>query len=232
MSVSVSIVIPTLPARGPILRACLDWVYSYSKEIEFEIVLVSPTKVVYRDRSRWVEESKPLGMAAAMKLGIERSEGKYIVWSNDDCIPTKGWLSSMVAFLDKNPDVGIGVFPMIQRGVEILQHLSSESSLIYANFGCMNRELCLDLGGWSTDYYQYYSDPDIACRVYQHKMLVLPCPNASLLHLDVKDSVKSEGISRIYKDQAIYAHKWSKFIKDNYKLYGYGILPRPDVNYK
>lgn len=54
-----------------------------------------------------VEVKKNLGFAEGNNLGYEKSTGGYILFLNNDCIVTDNFLDPLVAFLEKNPTVGI-----------------------------------------------------------------------------------------------------------------------------
>ncbi|MBN2298378.1 MAG: glycosyltransferase, partial [Deltaproteobacteria bacterium] len=48
-----------------------------------------------------------LGFAAGNNRGIEKAQGKYILFLNNDTVVTEGWLSRMIAHLERYPEAGM-----------------------------------------------------------------------------------------------------------------------------
>jgi GT2 family glycosyltransferase len=55
---------------------------------------------------RWVEGPRK-GPAANRNHGARNAKGKYLVFTDDDCIPDKGWLQGYFDVLKNNPDVQV-----------------------------------------------------------------------------------------------------------------------------
>lgn len=54
-----------------------------------------------------IENNKNFGFAVAINQGIKASSGDYIFIGNDDLVIGKNSISSMIAYMEKNPEVGI-----------------------------------------------------------------------------------------------------------------------------
>jgi O-antigen biosynthesis protein len=115
----VSIVIPSFEAE-PYLRACVESIFAFSKEADFEVIIVDnasgPPVVDYlRDlevagRARVILNSSNLGFTHAVNQGIGLARaGNDIVVLNNDAIVTRGWLDALQLVLQDHPDVGLVV---------------------------------------------------------------------------------------------------------------------------
>lgn len=86
-------------------------------EFDFEVVFVdnnsSDDSVEYLRSKNYpldlkiVESKENLGFAGGNNLGVKHASGEYIVLLNNDTKVDKKWLSSLYAFMQKNPDVAM-----------------------------------------------------------------------------------------------------------------------------
>ncbi len=116
-SIDFSIVVPTRD-RHPQLTACLEAI----AEIEyprsrFEVIVVDdgseePIESVvdgFRERVG-IKNHRQLGSgpAAARNAGASLARGRYIVFTDDDCLPAPDWLGQLAARLRSAPDSVVG----------------------------------------------------------------------------------------------------------------------------
>lgn len=109
----VSVVIPTRN-RAPLLHRLLDAV-SHLDYPHYDVWVVDDAS---RDDTsdvltRWEGEGRhvvrqpvPLGGYAARNLGWRSSDGSLVAFTDDDCVPDRAWLSSLVAALQAPGVVG------------------------------------------------------------------------------------------------------------------------------
>ena len=101
----ISIIIPTYNAEDYTIK-CLKSIKKYTSHLDYEIIWVdngssreSREKVMkelknHKYKTIWAGER--LGFVKAINLGIEHSDGKYIVFQNNDTLVTKHWLDNML----------------------------------------------------------------------------------------------------------------------------------------
>ncbi|MFO0566315.1 MAG: glycosyltransferase family 2 protein [Polyangiaceae bacterium] len=113
----VSIVIPTHAARD-LCRSCLASILHFTGWANYRVVVVDDasrdgTRDMLRALARreagisLVRLEKRVGFPRAVNAGLARSSGRYVVLLNDDTVVGPGWLSRLVAALERNPDVGM-----------------------------------------------------------------------------------------------------------------------------
>ena len=112
-----SIIIPTYSRPGP-LAACLQALsrLDYARE-RFEVIVVddgspTPPKAVVeslRDRLQLtLHLQRHAGPAAARNAGAMRARGKYLAFTDDDCLPAADWLEALTARFERPANHLIG----------------------------------------------------------------------------------------------------------------------------
>ena len=113
-----SIVIPTYQ-RPEGLRNCLSGILALTAPRDsFEVIVVDdgsavdPAYVVETFRGdldlTLVRQPENRGPAAARNTGAARAVGDYLLFIDDDCIPTRDWLERLGAHLGANPACAVG----------------------------------------------------------------------------------------------------------------------------
>ena len=99
---TVSVVIPARDA-AEVLGACLRALASQTMAAEEREVIVvvddrslDGTTEVARTHGAIVAVNSATGAAAARNVGIAASRGRWVAFTDADCIPTRGWLSALV----------------------------------------------------------------------------------------------------------------------------------------
>ncbi len=99
-------------------RLCIESILSKTTYPNYEIIIVDNgsddgTGAYLRELSGRFDFIRPLfnrenlGFAKAINQGIRSAEGYYIILLNNDVVVTRGWLSKMIVYLDKNPEFGV-----------------------------------------------------------------------------------------------------------------------------
>jgi glycosyltransferase involved in cell wall biosynthesis len=112
-----SIIIPTY-RRPEALRRCLGAVAAldYPRE-RFEVVVVddgspTPPRAVIRELSQTLPlrllEQRNAGPASARNHGAAHAVGRYLAFTDDDCLPAPQWLASLERELTAAPRAAIG----------------------------------------------------------------------------------------------------------------------------
>jgi len=113
----VSVVVPTHAARD-LCRSCLHALVRFTAWGRLRIVVVDDASSDgTEDMLRAVAATDPRisvlrldrrrGFAAACNAGIERAAGEYLVLLNDDTVVATGWLSRLVAHLERDTRIGM-----------------------------------------------------------------------------------------------------------------------------
>jgi GT2 family glycosyltransferase/ubiquinone/menaquinone biosynthesis C-methylase UbiE len=143
----VSIIIPVFN-KVEYTQQCLETLYSIDNGInEFEIIVIDNASTdetnnflnfalkVY-DNFKVITSSKNLKFAGACNLGSQNANGKFLVFLNNDTIPTTNWLSTGINRLITNQEIGIVgsklVYPddSIQHaGIEFVPNMHPEYDL-------------------------------------------------------------------------------------------------------
>jgi len=105
----ISVIVPTYNSEKTIretIEAVLNQNYPKKK---YELIIVDDGSldktvgVVKKFRSVGFFKQKHKGAAAARNLGVKKSKGDIILFTDADCVPGKNWIKNMVKpFVDKN----------------------------------------------------------------------------------------------------------------------------------
>ena len=212
-----SIIIP-IYNRASLTRQCLNTLLANSpKEVDCEIIVVDDGStdgsqallLAYGDQIRVVRHDTNSGFATACNHGAAVASGEYLVFLNNDTIPTKGWLDALVRRADEFPQAAVVgsklLFPnrTIQHaGVVICQdHLPrhlymgfpaqhpavNQSRCFQAVTGaCMlvRRALFEQAKGFDTDYRNGLEDIDLCLRLGEQGHEIHYCHESILYHLE------------------------------------------------
>ncbi|MCJ7577598.1 MAG: glycosyltransferase family 2 protein [candidate division Zixibacteria bacterium] len=120
----LSIVIVNYNVKN-LLRKCLESIFKYEKDAEFEVIVVDNNSKDYCQQMlkkdfpqvQLIENKQNSGFSRACNQGIKESQGRYILLLNPDTELTPGGFKKMIDFMDSKPEVGIcGPKMMDQEG--------------------------------------------------------------------------------------------------------------------
>ena len=114
MRPDLSICIVTHNAKS-LLEECLESIYANTHSIAFEIVLVDNDS---RDGTsgmvsarfphvRQIINDQNVGFIKANNQALKASNGRYVLWLNNDTVVMPGALDRLVVFMDAHPEAGI-----------------------------------------------------------------------------------------------------------------------------
>ncbi len=150
-----------------------------------------------------------MGFAKAVNEGILRANGEYIVLLNNDTIATNSWLDELVGFLERNPNVCFAVSKMLDYynhqiidscgdaylagGKAVRIGNGKKDGLFfkqpYEVFGASaaasiyRRSSLIAVGLFDDDYFSYYEDVDISCRLRLSGYTCFFVPSAIIYHI-------------------------------------------------
>ena len=137
------------------------------------------------------------GPAAARNHGVRAAKGRYLIFTDHDCVPVEGWLSALRDGFALNPEGMLG--GPKENGLP--NNLCSEAHQIASNFAeqwfreaagaegyfttnnlAVPREALLRIGGFSESIAFAGEDRELGARWSDHGLIRLWCPKAVVLH--------------------------------------------------
>lgn len=225
MNPLVSIIIVNWNAKEN-LQECLSALFKISYK-NYEVILVDNgskddsvkfVKSNYPD-IKIIEAGKNLGFAGGNNLGLEKAQGEYILFLNNDTIVTKNFLEKLVNFMEKRKDVGI-VQPKIlfHRPDTSLHHkinsigsfllpsgflyhldygkkdkLREDPYEIFSAYGACflaRKSLLQKIGLFDDRYFAYFEETDLCHRVWLSGLKVMILPGTLIYHKGAKTAQK------------------------------------------
>lgn len=93
-----------------------------------------------------IEDTAKLGSAVVRNQALKKTNGKYIAFIDDDCIPDENWLKDLKKFLDKNPDISACsglVYP--PEDANIITRINYHKSMSDEHTGKIEKEGIIDV---------------------------------------------------------------------------------------
>ena len=112
--IEISVIVPTRNNSGP-LTICLNALENQSIDrSRYEVIVVdngsNPNHLSVKEQFPdviWLSESRP-GSYSARNRGLQQAQGKFIAFTDSDCIPDRDWLLNAVQYLDDSNISAIG----------------------------------------------------------------------------------------------------------------------------
>jgi glycosyltransferase involved in cell wall biosynthesis len=232
-----SIIIPTRN-RPKELKNCLNAIgYLNYSNSSFEVIVVndggddSSEEVIdyFEDKLNIVRIRQPQsGPASARNEGARIAKGKYIVFTDDDCLPAPNWLSELEESLKKYPDSIVGGKTLNQLN----DNLYSTASQVICELAYKH-------------YNENGEEPTFFCTnnmaLSREKFYEIKGFDESLQTAEDRDLCKrwnNQGLKMIYAPEAIIRHAHSltfpgfvmqhfKYGRGSYRFYNKKILHGP-----
>jgi hypothetical protein len=224
MTPTVSVVIAA--TRFDALKTLLSSIGRHTRGIDYELVIVMPFPVpidvadwrnwrAWPDRKRldvlptWPGVALTLirdphqGCVKAFNLGFKAAAGRYVVHLNDDCEVVEGWLANMLKAIGDRDVLGAFTISEPDREGWFVNVLWGK---LYANFGCIRRDLGEKLGWWDESFAHYGADPDFAMKVWQKGWTVEDVPDARIIHYCINDENRQEHLREAASTRLV--EKW------------------------
>ncbi len=171
-----------------------------------------------------------LGFSSSINNGAEKATSQYLILLNNDIVVTAGWLSAMIAVLEREPTVGIVGSKLLypdgtvqHAGVSFTDEslplhafqyaqrdhpsVSAEREFQAVTGACLaiRRELFTRVGGLSLRYRNSYEDIDLCLAVRQLGHKVIYTPHSVAYHFESKTAKRflREDTSRI-----LFLERW------------------------
>lgn len=183
----VSVVLCTYNVEGYIYQ-CVKHLLNQTVK-NFEIIIVddstdSTGKIIKRfddNRIKYFKNKKHLGISKSRNKAIKLSAGKYVFFTDADCIVSRNWIEQgLRTFADSNC---VGVEGKTYYVSETYKPSFSDSIIKNLNGGqymtcniAYQRSALEKIGGFDERYSYYYEDRDLALRIKKLGEIVFnPC---------------------------------------------------------
>ena len=159
---------------------------------------------------RIISNTENLGFAKACNQGAKIAKGKHLVFLNNDTIPLRGWLQTLVSEAEEDPEVGIIgnklLYPdgTVQHAgiVRDRQHLlpyhiyksfagddpavnqRREFQIVTAACLLIRRSVFEEVNGFDEGYINGFEDADLCLKVRERGYLVVYQPRSVVIHLE------------------------------------------------
>ena len=199
------------------LARLIKSVVEHTCDVDWELVIADAGERYHpwhpHPRVKIVPERPRLWPAAGYnRLVREHARGEWVAWLNDDAEVTPRWALAMLSALSNRKDVGLGCFYFEDEGTYGPGfRVNDWLGLVYANFGCIRRELFLEVGGFDERCKFYAMDNSLTFRVMDRGLGVLAVPGARVVHhrhwserrsadQDEAESFRAAGVNALMAD--------------------------------
>lgn len=189
-----SVVVPCYE-RPDYLRKCL---FSIGKDNQatfqdYEIIVSDDSK---SDKCRTVVEDefpqvkwgkgKQIGPAGNRNAGVNRANGLWVVFLDDDCIAEKNFLQSYYEVIKSDPSLEVLEGTIIpNRSRETWAEgcpINESGGLFWTSNLCVKKSVFLNLKGLDEQFAVAYEDVDFAYRIKQNEIKTAFVPKARVCH--------------------------------------------------
>ena len=143
-----------------------------------------------------IEQGELLGAIKAFNEGLYAAKGRYVVVGNDDIEYVDFSILRAYAFMQDNPDVGVGCFYQDRNGkamhVETMPAVvDGKRSRTFYGQVCMVPKVLGDAVGWWGDYnHTYGGDNELSCNILELGYRVVPIECACIHDFQIDDELR------------------------------------------
>ena len=173
-------VIMTVRNVSQTINDCLQAILSQTFD-DFEIVIIDDfstdeTKVQIEElndeRIKYFKNEKWLGISLSRNRGIKKATGKYVFFTDGDCIVTKNWIKAGLKYLRNSNCVGVeGAIYYVSKDYKptFADHvMENRSGGNYMTGNIAYKKAIVEKVGGFDDRFTYLEDRDIAFRIMKH----------------------------------------------------------------
>ncbi len=188
-----SIIIPTCN-RNKLLGKCLTLLSQQENIIDYEVIvsddsisnIAKPFIEEFYPFARWVEGAKK-GPAANRNNGAKFANGKWLIFLDDDCLPSNSIVFEYQNYIFNNPKIyvfegsikpdGIPLTPLDYAPINL-----DGGNLWSCNF-CIKTSIFVKISGFD-DYFKYphLEDVDLHLRLKQSGYQIYYCSKSYVIH--------------------------------------------------
>jgi GT2 family glycosyltransferase len=188
-----------------------------------------------RSNARVLSLGRNFGFARACNEGAQLARGHYLVFLNNDTLPTPGWLEKMIGLAEGDPQIGIVGCKLLYPEGRI-QHIgvvfgkNRNPRHLYRGFqadilpakvcreyqavtgACLllRREIFSSVGGMNEIYLNSYEDMDLCLKVRAKGYRIMVCTDSIVYHFEGM----SEGRrAHDFRNAALFKARWADQIE-------------------
>jgi len=205
MDIQVSVIVPTHNRKNLLLRL-LDSLLQQSLPAEaYEIIVVcnrvtdgsdeAVANLCRRHPCLRVLDQAQGGPAAARNAGAKVANGRYLAFTDDDCVVSRGWLNELVETLNRFVAVGVeGRTVTIPSLCTPLTHQMESNGTVFVAPTCnvaYRRDAFEEIGGFEERFpFAHNEDADLAWRIEALGQICY-APEALVIHPPRPESFKN-----------------------------------------
>ncbi len=212
-----SIIIPVFN-KVELTQQCLTHLANVTEGISYEVIIVDNNSLDSTGEFlqsldgdvQIIRNSTNLGFAKGCNQGADAARSRYVVFLNNDTIPKKGWLKSLVDEVAEDPDVAVVgsklLYPdetiqhagvVFSRQLQMPYHLykgvpeslpavnkRQEFQVVTAACMLVRKETFEQVGGFDEGFVNGFEDVDLCLRIRQMGKKVVYQPKSCLYHLE------------------------------------------------
>lgn len=163
----------------------------------------------YNSRLKIIRLPKNLGFPKGNNIGFAKSEGKFVIFLNNDAVPQMNWLKELVKVMLSDERIGIaqsklvrldnnriidaaGIFlsiiglPVVRGSGETDHGQYDKICEIFAASGaamCVRREAFKEVGGFDENFFFNLEDDDLSWRIRMKGYHIVFVPSSVILHM-------------------------------------------------
>lgn len=252
---SCSIIVPVFN-KASVTRQCLNALTRSIEVGDSQIIVVddgsrdqTPQLLrTYGDRITVVTHPTNLGFARACNDGALRATGDYLMFLNNDTLPQRGWLTTLLRYAEAHPQVGVVGCKLVYPD-ETIQHAGVTITLqgvpnhIYGGFPAehpavnksrrfqavtgaamlVRRAAFEEVGGFDVAFHNYYEDVDLCLRLGERGYETHYCHESVIYHLQSlsrTDQAALESLQRAYREVIpAFRARWGRRIQPDELAY-------------
>ncbi len=198
MSIRASVIVPT-HCRSKLLARCLAALLDQDFDsTSYEIIVadnagdITTQKLVEswpahgRAPLRYLQANHRPGPAAARNTGWKAARSEFIAFTDDDCIPDRGWLRAGVSALEAGADAASGRI-LVPLPAEPTDYERNEAGLEKAEFATANcfcrRQALAAVGGFDERFTAAWrEDSDLHFALLENGRPIVSVPQALVIH--------------------------------------------------
>jgi GT2 family glycosyltransferase len=174
----ISVIVPTCH-RNDMLALCLERLAPGTQTLDasrYEVIVTddgrdSTAQQMLAEKfpwARWVEGPKR-GPAANRNSGAKHAQGAWIAFTDDDCLPEKGWLEAYYQQIQQHPEYSVfegkTLTPTFTSPFQDMPRNETGGCLWSCNL-CVRRQLFEEMEGFDADFSHFCEDIDFRERLY------------------------------------------------------------------
>jgi GT2 family glycosyltransferase len=190
----ISVVVPTRH-RNDMLANCLERLAPGTQTLDtslYEVIVTddgrdSTAQAMLAERfpwARWVSGPQK-GPAANRNSAVPHTQGVWVAFTDDDCVPAPEWLQAFYQQIKEHPEYAVlegkTTTPPVQSPFQDMPHNETGGCLWSCNL-CVRRSLFEEMGGFDTNFSHFCEDVDFRERLYGRGISFPFVPEATVFH--------------------------------------------------